>query len=266
MDNYNSHTKADGFALSGLVLKMTAFITMFIDHAGRGIVYHLVRYRGAYMSEAAVDRLRTLYTLMRAVGRMAFPLFCFLLVEGCIHTRSIKKYMGRLLLFAIIAEIPFDLMLYLRFPDHSYQNVLWTLLLGAAMIAFTERFISPLGERGLRVELVFCLKCAVAFVFGYISYLAKTDYSYKGIALIFVLYIFHSYRGFREIAGFCVFYSLTQKIWFIPSFIMMYFYSPVRKAEGERGVLGRIFDSRFSYVLYPAHMLLFYLIVKGVIL
>ena len=66
------------------------------------------------------------------VGRLAFPIFAFLAVEGYFHTRSFKRYALRMLLFAVLSEVPFDLMYggTVFYPVH--QNVIWTLLLGRA--------------------------------------------------------------------------------------------------------------------------------------
>ena len=90
--------------LSGSALKCIALFTMIVDHVG----LHLLRNSGIVLLHTGLGTL-TLYTLMRKVGRMAFPIYCFLLVEGFLHTHDRKKYGLNLLVFALISEIPWDL-------------------------------------------------------------------------------------------------------------------------------------------------------------
>ena len=102
------------FRLSTSQLKLIALITMIIDHVGL-----------ALFNDNAV---------MRNVGRIAFPLYVFVLVEGFFFTASRAKYLARLLVFALISEVPFDLGLYGYSPRWSHQNVFITLTLGMAAI------------------------------------------------------------------------------------------------------------------------------------
>lgn len=76
---------------------------------------------------------------MTCVGRLAFPIFAFMIAEGCYYTSNVKKYMLRLFLFAIISEIPFNLIMgsSVFYPFH--QNVLWTFLLGVLSIQIIEK-------------------------------------------------------------------------------------------------------------------------------
>ena len=96
--------------LNSLHLKLLAMVTMLIDHMGFTLFPYAL--------------------WMRCVGRLAFPVFCFLIAEGCAHTHDKKRYAARLLVFAVLSEPAFDLMHGVWFTM-DYQNVLWTLLLGA---------------------------------------------------------------------------------------------------------------------------------------
>ena len=85
------------------------------------------------------------------IGRLAFPIFAFMTVEGYFHTRNLKKYVLRLFVFALISEIPFNLMLGSRIFYPIHQNVLWTFLLGIAMIRWNEKAKNaPVWRRILR--------------------------------------------------------------------------------------------------------------------
>ena len=106
---------------SGTALKTIACITMLVD-AGTLSQDTLSAYP-----------LYRLDMVLRFTGRLAFPLFCFLLVEGFVHTHNVKGYLGRLVLFGLLSEVPFDLA-FLRTPfDFSAQNVYWTLALGVLL-------------------------------------------------------------------------------------------------------------------------------------
>ena len=106
------------FGLNGSTLKMIAVVTMLIDHIAAVLLVKLLIVNGTWelngYSGSRVLNILTLehmnmvkiYQLMRDIGRIAFPIYCFLLVEGFMRTRNVKKYLGRMLLFAFISEIP----------------------------------------------------------------------------------------------------------------------------------------------------------------
>ena len=97
------------FGLSGSTLKIIAIISMTIDHFAASFLYRGIMTLPSVSSNTDLMQvLRKLYLVMRDIGRPAFPIFCFLLVEGFCHTRNPKKYATRLFLFALISEIPFD--------------------------------------------------------------------------------------------------------------------------------------------------------------
>lgn len=144
-------------------LKITALLTMLIDHIGCVFL---------------MERGDVIYKAFRAVGRISFPIICFMLVEGFIHTHSRKKYMINLLIFSIISEIPYDLAFGHKLIDVSEQNVMWTLLLGVIMMCFIEKF-----------EYSFTVKMTVVLIAGFVAVLLKTDYSIWGILSIAIFYM-----------------------------------------------------------------------------
>ena len=114
--------------LDGTTLKIIACISMFIDHFG------YICFPGNIA--------------LRIIGRLAFPIYCFLLVEGVMHTHDIRRYMFRMFVFALILEIPFDIAFYhdLIYPFH--QNVFFTLVLGLITICLIRHrlFKIPSGN------------------------------------------------------------------------------------------------------------------------
>lgn len=126
--------------ISGSTVKIIAVVTMLIDHVAAALLTRMVisrRYfyamRGtqSYLAWMRDNGLLLIITqLMRLIGRLGFPIFCFLLVEGFQKTRNVKKYAFRLGLFALISEIPFNLAFSGRVWAPGYQNVYFTLFIG----------------------------------------------------------------------------------------------------------------------------------------
>ena len=114
--------------LSGSALKLLAVVTMLIDH----IASHLMTADVVLFS--VLGHNVRLYPLLRGVGRMAFPLFAFLLVEGFVHTHSRQKYGLNLLVFTLLSEVPWDLLHHGVWFSFKSQSVFVTLLLGFAFI------------------------------------------------------------------------------------------------------------------------------------
>lgn len=103
-------TEKKRLVLNGSTLKILAMVTMLIDHIGAAVLLrYLLDIRSHVASIDAYNQLVTLYQVLRGIGRIAFPIYCFLLVEGFQKTRNLKKYIMRLGIFAVIAEVPFDL-------------------------------------------------------------------------------------------------------------------------------------------------------------
>ena len=155
--------------LSQEALKTIACITMLLDHIGATIVLNCV-YRAT-----GADRALWLdiYEALRTIGRLSFPIYCFLLIEGVFHTRNPKQYGLRLLTGAILAEIPYDLAFYDKIT-WAHQSAMVTLLLGFLMLEAMKKC----PERLLKLFWV--------LPFAFAAEKLGTDYGAKGMMLIAV--------------------------------------------------------------------------------
>lgn len=162
--------------LTSTGLKWIAVITMMIDHIGAVFFPH--------------DLFPSMIVL-RIIGRIAFPIFAYLIVEGYLHTKDVKKYALRLFGFALISEVPFDLAFYGEPFYLGHQNVFWTLLLGLLGIWAYDRFKK---QEGIPAFFVF-------FLFGICAFLMLTDYHLFGVLMIALLYVYHE----KQQAGMWIF-------------------------------------------------------------
>ena len=119
--------------------------------------------------------------ILRCVGRLAFPLFAFMAVEGYLHTRSLKKYLLRLLMLAVISEIPFDLLVSGSVFDPMHQNVIWTIILGLCCIRAFEDISAGLKKILSAVVIIASLAAAI---------IARVDYSSAGVLTLLAFYAF----------------------------------------------------------------------------
>ena len=119
--------------------------------------------------------------ILRCVGRLAFPLFAFMAVEGYLHTRSLKKYLLRLLMLAVISEIPFDLLVSGSVFDPMHQNVIWTIILGLCCIRAFENISA---DRKMMLSAVVIIASLAAAI------IARVDYSSAGVLTLLAFYAF----------------------------------------------------------------------------
>ncbi len=110
-------------------LKWIALITMLIDHTAATMMPHY-----NMLQELTNIDMAVVYEVMRGIGRLSFPIFCFCIVEGFVHTRNVKKYLIRLLIFALITEPIYDLAFFGTALYLDYQNVLWTFVIAILML------------------------------------------------------------------------------------------------------------------------------------
>lgn len=233
--------------ISGSTLKLIAVFSMLIDHTGATVLRTLCHLPSITAVPGRQAFFVSAYNLSRSIGRIAFPIFCFLLVEGFLHTRSAAKYVSRMLLFAVVSEIPFDLALKGSWYYPKKQNVYVTLLIGLlVLIGFrlTEQFFSgSMLKKILRILLYILILSAGMRL----SIVLNTDYNFKGVFLIAILYLTRQSTAVQCVGGACsVAWELPAPVAFLP--IWLY--------NGTRGLKMKY----FFYWFYPVHLLLLYLL------
>ena len=225
-------------------LKLIACITMLIDHFGHAIVPYL-----------PVPYMVELYYACRIVGRLAFPIYCFLLVEGMRHTRSPKQYILRLGVGILLAELPFDILFEGSFT-WAYQSVMVTLTLGAVMLLCMQR----VEKKGLKLLLV--------IPFAILAELAKCDYGGWGIVMIAVFALFDR-TGLQTIGILLVnacMESALIPVFGIPVSVQLFAalaMVPIALYSGRKLSRSRTLQWAF-YLFYPVHLLLLWIVFRFV--
>ncbi len=210
--------------LDGTVLKLIACLSMFIDHLGAVCFSGMMGFR--------------------IIGRLAFPIYCFLLVEGAVHTRNMKKYILRMGIFALISEVPFDLAFYHRLVYTGHQNVFFTLGLGLLAIWFLEHPIEQLDIPDVLYKLL------VIIAAGLIAEFFNTDYGFTGIAVICIFYYLRGQPQLKyPIAVILLAAMGGVEVYAVLALI------PILLYNGQRGRQTKATQYGF-YIFYPAHLLL----------
>lgn len=236
-------------------LKLIACVTMLIDHVGAVLVEALFT-QAAMSGGNNASELLSLYETMRTVGRLAFPIYCFLLVEGACHTRSPRKYALRLAMAVVISELPYDLAFYGGWTVY-HQNVMVTLLLGFCALELMKKCPN------------IALKILAAVPFMLLADFLNTDYGGDGVLLIVMFALT------RELPHRWLWQALG--IWFVfsPGHAMfLYWLGGISITIQEWAVLAAIPISLYSgekrshskalqwgfYLFYPVHLTVLYLI------
>ena len=201
---------------------------------------------------------------LTCVGRLAFPIFAFLLVQGYIHTRNLRKYVLRLLLFAVLSEIPFNLAMgsSLFYPIH--QNVLWSFLISIGLIHWNENIRN--SRLWLRI-LTGCVTVLIGFVAGLLT---MVDYYHAGILTVLVFYFFRRkkwwcflgqllclwYINIEMLGGFSYEITLfgdTQYI--VRQGFALFALLPIWLYRGQQGHHSKVLQFIY-YGFYPLHLLI----------
>ncbi len=210
---------------SSSTIKLIAIFSMLIDHTAMCLHFIWVK--------------PELYEIMRTLGRLAFPIFCFCIVRGYFHTSNIRNYILRLFLFAFISEIPFDLARGASAQTYfNHQNVFFTLCLGLIAVYM----IDSMSDNIIFQVYVIIASCILA-------YALKTDYNIFGIIQILVFYYFRDRRTLR-IAGIIIVNILLGQPFGAVSLIFTELYNDKRGLKLKYTL----------YAFYPVHFMVLYYI------
>ncbi len=244
------------YGLSGNALKLFAVIIMLVDHVGAVLLPQ--------------------YRILRYIGRLSFPIYCFLITEGVVHTHGIYRYGARLLAFAVISEIPFDLAIFGKTLEFSEQNVFFTLFIGMSVVWLTRLTDASKGLAALFLGM------------GAALWL-RTDYSAYGIIMIYCFYIFREKPLWMLISVGATNYIMgiggtgSQK-YAVLAMIPVFLYSG-KKSYGDREIraelnlcrsdninnhmsaerkktAGQLLLQYGFYAIYPVHLLILFFIKK----
>ena len=122
------------------------------------------------------------YAVLTRLGRLAFPIFAFMIAEGFYHTKNVKKYLLRMLFFALISEIPFNLMVGSSVFYYAHQNVMWTFLLAILSLLIFEK----LKEKHIIMQIIFIP--STVLIFYLIGMFTLVDYHGEGILMVMLFY------------------------------------------------------------------------------
>lgn len=232
-------------------LKIVAMISMLIDHIALTLIlngklygYDEVLLKNVLTLESSKGWF-ILYKICRIIGRMAFPIFAFLLVEGFRHTSNIVKYIMRIGFLALLSEIPYDLMVHNRMFYYEEQNVVFAYFIALLMLVII-RILSKYSDY---------FDFPILMLAGIICYMLKTAYSIECILLIYVFYkLKNNWNWMMIAASGILIWSSWEKFYGLAflSVGILYFY------DGKKGELSL---KTLSYVFYPLHMLILYGIV-----
>lgn len=217
--------------MSVFVLKIIAILSMVFDHTGYILYHH--------------------FSWMNYVGRLAFPIFAFLLTEGYTHTKNLKKYFLRLFIFAILSQIPYTLF-QKAIGIELNLNIFFTLLLGLLVIYIYE----TVSQKW--IGLLFAIFCCFVAQFG------NLDYGWFGIAVIFIFHLFKDSKLKTTIA-FSLLTITNYSILFIQTHANPYLIIipccilslvPICMYNGLKGKNIKY----FFYIFYPLHLFLLYVL------
>ena len=201
---------------------------------------------------------------LTCIGRIAFPIFAFMIVEGYFHTKNLKKYVIRLLIFALISEIPFDLAMGSRVFYPIHQNVLWSFLISIGLIHWNER--TKFKKLWKRI-LVGFLSVVTGYVVGLLT---MVDFYHAGILTVLVFYAFRQrnwwcrlcqliclwYINVEMLGGFSYELHFGEAVYFLSrqGFALLALI-PIWLYRGRQGFHSKMLQFTY-YAFYPLHLLI----------
>ena len=208
---------------------------------------------------------------LTCVGRIAFPIFAFMAVEGYFHTHNLKKYLLRMLIFAVISEVPFDLMYGGTWFYPVHQNVIWTLMMGLAGIHLMETV------RKKKSTFVYILVSAIVVILGgLLGTLSMVDYYGIGVLTVFIFYFFRGRKWWCLLGQMLALYWVNVELLgglmypirlfgmefeFCQQGLALLALLPIWLYRGRQGYHSKPFQY-FCYAFYPIHMLVIVLVLN----
>ncbi len=247
---------------SGLDLKIIAICSMFLDHGMKLFAYPIKAMLYGVTQQIMLTEI--LFLLLIGFGRVAFLLFGFQIAEGVRYTHDIQGYWRRLAMFALLSEIPYQMMVSsIRTGEilvqFRLQNVFVTLLLGAVACGLFRQMMQQGRCQMARVAVFACV--AVAF-------LLHTDYDAMGVVYIFLCYIAPKKSVWY---GILLLYGVWFPLQYLPMVltkqmplymavvsVVVYFanamlaWAIIKNYHGEKG---KRVNPYIFYVFYPVHIL-----------
>lgn len=210
--------------------------------------------------------------ILTSIGRLCFPIFAFLIVEGYFHTSNLKKYKLRLFVLALLSEIPFDWMMSGNWFGIFHQNVIWSFLIAIYLMQFVDWMKKKLENKNVYVRVIVFyviayLVCVIGNILGIVT---MVDYFGGGIVMVLLFYIFHERNWWNclfliicmyyvnvEILGSLVYewnvFSITISI--VEQSFALLSLIPIWLYKGRQGYHSKWFQL-FCYGFYPLHMIL----------
>lgn len=235
------------FGLTSFALKRIAVISMVIDHIDSFLLSAILR---SYMvngtlsvtAETAgqVQTIFLLKSICNALGRIAFPLFCFLMVEGFLHTRDQYRYGLRMGAFALLSEIPFNLAHYHAIFAPQLQNVMFTLTVSIFTLLYITKAEEEWDDGPGRYVAVFLIALAGAGT----AFFLRGEYVFLGVAAAVLFYLLRE-KGLFRLLGLLPLLIVSPWILLAAPLILSY--------SRERGTGSKW----FFYIFYPVHFLAF---------
>ena len=228
--------------MSSFILHLIAFTTMFLDHMWHTNIVHA--------------------DIFNYIGRLAFPIFAFMIVEGFFHTSNRKKYMIRMLIFALISEIPFNLMVYRTIFAPAYQNVLWTFLISMMLMYLNEKLDKK--DNAFKTSIIMF---GTMIVGGILGILFSSDYGAGGVLTVLTFYYFREKKWSNYLIQLAIMivinlemlgssryimfdsFAIPGQIFAILSLVFIWLYN------GKQGPYNKVIKNIY-WLFYPVHMCL----------
>jgi hypothetical protein len=249
-----SGTRKPYFDISSAALHIIAMLSMLIDHTMKNVL--------------EID------SWVFVLGRLAFPIFAFMAAEGYFHTHSYRKYILRLFVFAVISEVPYDLMKSGTIFDTYDQNVLWTFLFALLCIRLID-FVKAKQKMWAYI-LTAVVVSLIGLAVGSLSYV---DYGGMGVLMVLIFYFFHERKWWCMLAQFILLFLINVfmlgalspvilvSVFGLQSEIPLQGFAvfsliPIWMYHGRQGHHSRPFQYA-CYAFYPVHMIILSVIAGG---